>query len=298
MKKLLTTTGLSLLLISTAGISYGQAVICSPRTLIGGPDIVAELGIFPSGYSRVGTTNSSGSSSAGGLFQNSVNDIVENARRNNERRAAERGAARQRAHEMEMLERQLEAQNARSSADRSRVIAWIRANGIFERWELEFETPPGTMAMYLTANNDCSLTFSAPDLDSTTVTGVKRSANALSFTYSAATDDPITLNFELSINGDKLSGFSTVDVDNNLRGTKFPVRGTRLLRTGNVPQDCVTSTAPTNRSATPQNRDVEPEVRERATNLVEDLRSLGELHEQGILTDEEFNAAKRRLLGL
>ena len=76
MNKLLTTTALSLLLISTAGVSYGQAVICSPRTLIGGPNIVAELGICPAGYSRVGTTNSSGSSSAGGLFQNSVNDSL------------------------------------------------------------------------------------------------------------------------------------------------------------------------------------------------------------------------------
>jgi hypothetical protein len=47
MNKLLTTTALSLLLISTAGVSYGQAAICSPRTLIGGPDIVAELGICP-----------------------------------------------------------------------------------------------------------------------------------------------------------------------------------------------------------------------------------------------------------
>jgi len=36
MNKLLTTTALSLLLISTASVSYGQAAICSPRTLIGG----------------------------------------------------------------------------------------------------------------------------------------------------------------------------------------------------------------------------------------------------------------------
>ena len=89
MNKLLTTTALSFLLISTAGVSYGQAAICSPRTLIGGPNIVAELGICPTGYSRVGTTSSSGSSSAGGLFQNSVNDMVENARHKSEKAGAE-----------------------------------------------------------------------------------------------------------------------------------------------------------------------------------------------------------------
>ena len=37
---------------------------------------------------------------------------------------------------------------------------------------------------------------------------------------------------------------------------------------------------------------------ERGSNLVEDLSALGKLHTDGILTDEEFNAAKRRLLGL
>lgn len=36
----------------------------------------------------------------------------------------------------------------------------------------------------------------------------------------------------------------------------------------------------------------------RAANLVEDLAKLQDLHDQGVLDDEEFNAAKRRLLGL
>ena len=35
-----------------------------------------------------------------------------------------------------------------------------------------------------------------------------------------------------------------------------------------------------------------------AQSLVDSLNSLAELHESGVLTDEEFNAAKRRLLGL
>ena len=35
-----------------------------------------------------------------------------------------------------------------------------------------------------------------------------------------------------------------------------------------------------------------------AQSLVQSLTSLSELHEQGVITDSEFNAAKRRLLGL
>jgi hypothetical protein len=41
-----------------------------------------------------------------------------------------------------------------------------------------------------------------------------------------------------------------------------------------------------------------PQATERGNSLVNGLRDLTELHSQGILTDEEFNAAKRRLLGL
>ena len=37
---------------------------------------------------------------------------------------------------------------------------------------------------------------------------------------------------------------------------------------------------------------------DRGTSLVENLNRLTELHETGVLSDEEFNAAKRRLLGL
>ena len=37
---------------------------------------------------------------------------------------------------------------------------------------------------------------------------------------------------------------------------------------------------------------------DRGTSLVENLNRLTELHESGVLSDEEFNAAKRRLLGL
>ena len=77
---------------------------------------------------------------------------------------------------------------------------------------------------------------------------------------------------------------------------RSPLQGRRVSGTGNVPQQCITTRSTRNVAA--EDRDAEPEARERATSLVEDLRSLGELHEQGILTDEEFSAAKRRLLGL
>ena len=36
----------------------------------------------------------------------------------------------------------------------------------------------------------------------------------------------------------------------------------------------------------------------RGDTIADGLKNLSDLHQQGILTDEEFNAAKRRLLGL
>ena len=51
-------------------------------------------------------------------------------------------------------------------------------------------------------------------------------------------------------------------------------------------------------SATITRPPVNPEASQRGNSLVNGLNDLNALHSQGILTDEEFNAAKRRLLGL
>ena len=283
MKKLITTA----FLMTLANVSYGQDTICSPRTLIGGPDIVVR-GACPTGYGRVGTTNSSSNSGGGSLFENSLNSMTENARLQNERRAAEREAARLKTHERELLEMQLEAQRSRNQNTNSTT-----RNGSFgfEKWEVTMETPQGNVPFNLTAHNNCSLTFYSPELGVARVTGVSRSFNTLSFQSTAeAGGQSTTLYFNIDINRDRMTGQMTSDFGES------PLQGRRVSGTGNVPQQCITTRSTRNVAA--EDRDVEPEAQERASSLVEDLTNLGELHEQGILTDEEFNAAKRRLLGL
>jgi len=270
MKKLITTA----FLMALANVSFGQDVICRPSALTGGPDIVAQR-VCPVGYSPRSTANSSGSS--GGLFQSTINSINDNAQRNRERNAARADAIRQRAHERELLEMQLEAQR-NESLD-------------FERWEVTMESPQGNPTFYIHANNDCSLTFTSPELGDARVIGVSRTSNTLSFqsTPIEAGGQSLTLYFDTDINRDRMTGQMTSDLG------EFPLQGRRVSGTGNVPQQCITTRSTRNVAA--EDRDVE-EAQERASSLVEDLTSLGELHEQGILTDEEFNAAKRRLLGL
>ena len=59
-------------------------------------------------------------------------------------------------------------------------------------------------------------------------------------------------------------------------------------RLGDAPPGC----------GTQQTRSKRPEDQSRGESLVDSLNNLNELHQQGILTEQEFNAAKRRLLGL
>jgi len=61
-------------------------------------------------------------------------------------------------------------------------------------------------------------------------------------------------------------------------------------RTTSISAECISRS---NNSSTSNREDSD-----RGTSIVEGLESLNELHQQGVLSDEEFNAAKRRLLGL
>ena len=73
--------------------------------------------------------------------------------------------------------------------------------------------------------------------------------------------------------------------DTNFKTTTTKIEATRL---GEAPAGC------RRESGGPALVETAP----RGESLVDSLKDLNELHSQGILTDEEFNAAKRRLLGL
>jgi hypothetical protein len=116
MKKLIIT---AFLLMALANVSYGQGVICSPRTLIGGPDIVAQ-GVCPTGYTQVGTTNSSsnrgrGSASAP-IFQDMINRNEADRQARLAREAAAAEAQRQRNYEAQQAAERVRRQAIRNSS--------------------------------------------------------------------------------------------------------------------------------------------------------------------------------------
>jgi len=159
--------------------------------------------------------------------------------------------------------------------------------GFFESWSVVMHTPAGDLPARLTANNDCSITLSSEDLGTSNVTGVTRTRDSIYFRAEVDADgQTLYLNYSGRVRNNQLTGEYSTDYGS------FAMNGTRTVGTGAIPTRCL-SVETITEAVAPQN-----ENKERASNLVEDLTNLSELHSQGILTDEEFNAAKRRLLGL
>ena len=106
------------------------------------------------------------------------------------------------------------------------------------------------------------------------------------------------LRLNLRLSGQSLTGnLVTTSVqegfftDKELPPEEFELSGTRVSA---PPAGCGPSIEPS-----PQSRNSSsPEGIDRGETIADGLRNLSDLHRQGILTDEEFNAAKRRLLGL
>ena len=76
------------------------------------------------------------------------------------------------------------------------------------------------------------------------------------------------------------------------------IEAARTVRVFRERRDINTGVWGNSRSSLQTTLPATPQATERGNSLVNGLRDLTELHSQGILTDEEFNAAKRRLLGL
>ncbi len=87
----------------------------------------------------------------------------------------------------------------------------------------------------------------------------------------------IQLRTSVAVNEDAMQG----TIEDGSGSTRI-----RAERTSETPSHCL----PSNPAST--------NSQSRGSSLVEDLNRLQEFYDQGILNDEEFNAAKRRLLGL
>ena len=91
-------------------------------------------------------------------------------------------------------------------------------------------------------------------------------------------------------------GVSTIEwgwLEDTRKESNLYFTGQRLSK---PPSSCSSKT--TEQASSAESNSPSPTAGERGSSLVENLNNLNELYQKGILTDEEFNAAKRRLLGL
>ena len=293
MKKLLTST--ALLLIALAGVSYGQdVVICSPSALTGGPDIVAELGICPRGYMEVRRTANSSGNSSGGLFQRSVENMSDSIRRDNERRAAEREAARQRANERAIQERQIQAQQQQQRRINAALSEDSRC--LQGTWDVANFNPEALISLDVAANGDVylegnNLSEQAAIEPNSTVSVLNNNI------YMNINADEFRLRLNLRLSDDSLAGnLLLTRIEQRFFGDReLPTEERELLgtRVDQPPAGCELNIEPQ-----PQSTNSSSPTVNRGETIADGLRNLSDLHRQGILTDEEFNAAKRRLLGL
>ena len=283
MKKLIIT---AFLLMALANVSYGQGVICSPRTLIGGPDIVAQ-GVCPTGYTQVGTTNPSSNRGRGSasvqIFQDQINRNEADRQAGLARQAAAAEAQRQRDYQSQQATERDRQQNIRDSrlAESARCLegSWnvkalsnslggadldITSNGLVYLGGSLLSHQPG-ISVYL-GNNTFSLNGNGND------------GSELRQRFTLKDDVLIGTMTNIEVKKGFFKDKKLPAVTRNLRGTR-------------------TSPAPPNCGQVEKAQQTEATTN-RGESIAEGLASLSDLYEQGLLSEEEFNAAKRRLLGM
>lgn len=254
---------ISLIGLLVCGSVNAQSVICERYGALPGEPQQTFDRRCPAGYKEVGQVG--GSSRSGGLA-NTQQPLVDAITQNNERT------------------REFVQQSTRPARSYSNAIP---TRGTYESWNVVMQTPQGSLPAKLTANGDCSISFNSDGLGTAVVTNVVRTNDSIYFSVSVdAQGQTLYLNYAGLIENNTLTGEFSTDYGS------FAMNGTRSTGTGAIPSKCL-SADPSTSADKPQSNN-----QERASSLVEDLTNLSELHSQGVLTDEEFNAAKRRLLGL
>ena len=257
---------ISLIGLLICGSVNAQSVICERYGALPGEPKQTFDRRCPGGYKEVGQVG--GVSRSSGYIPDGLADrMLEEQRERNE-------------YIRESLEQAIRPRsNQRANA--------TNTTGFFESWNVVMHTPVGDLPARLTANNDCSMTLSSEDLGTSNITGVTRTRDSFYFRAEVNSEgQTLYLNYSGRVRNNQLTGEYSTSYGS------FAMNGTRTVGTGAIPSRCLTAETTTEALA-PQK-----ENKERASNLVEDLTNLSELHSQGILTDEEFNAGKRRLLGL
>jgi hypothetical protein len=277
-------------------------VICSPSALTGGPDIVAELGICPRGYMEVRnnriTTDPGLPGNPGGNFNRRTERMADSMRRDNERRAAEREAARQREHEANLINQQMQFEQQAQRRATARLPEASRC--LQGTWYIEAKVPNrDAVTAKLDVGDNGDIYWEGVNMSDGSLISNRDSSGSATLVnnniYISVNSTEYRMRISLSLSGQSLIGKNVVIgikkgffTDKELPPEEYEMTGARVSAT---PSGCESDIEPSSNS-----RSSSSEVR--GETIADGLRNLSELHEQEILTDEEFNAAKRRLLGL
>lgn len=265
-----------------------QVVVAQDRICekFGGGRIITEF-VCPAGYIDMGTvgvpsTSNRSQSNSMEIYQEMINRNETDRQARLAREAAAAEAQRQRNDEArQAAERKRQRIINNSNLDMSARCfegAWIIKNddNSAEMFDLDITRDGKVFVAGNLVNGDPTATLMLAN-------------NTLNITV---TEGNQSFSQRLRLDGERLVGNLTVTrvekgfwKDKKLPPEEFRVQA---VRTSAAPTECV----PTRQSS------VTSSAVSRGESIADGLKNLSELHSQGILTEEEFSAAKRRLLGL
>ena len=276
----------SILLTISATSVQAQSVICEK---FGAGQIIANRAC-PLGYVKKGevaTTNGGGFGSAG---MRAAQDMINRNEADRQARLAREATAaetqRQRNYEAQQAAERLQQQNMRSSKllDSARCLEG--------GWEIQMVgNDSEARSMRLDVTNDGMLFVDGQRASFQPNTTVLLANSAINLDARVAVNSSTTnqAQIQLSLNNEELIGSVrlTTKKEKLFGGTKDEAITFRAtgLRVSEAPDGCTTDLM---RESNPA----------RGETIADGLKNLSDLYDQGILTEEEFNAAKRRLLGL
>ena len=244
--------------------------------------------IFGLSVSQYAVAQGRGSASVQ-IYQDMINRNEADRQARLAREAAAAQAQRQRNFEAQQSAERQQQQNMRNSklVDSARCLegGWeINMVGIDpEEWSMRFDV-----------TNDGMLFVDGQRASFKSNTTVFLANNAISVDIQNVVNSSTTQQVQLqfSLNNEKLIGSvsSTTKKEKFFGGTNDETSTSRAtgLRVSEAPDGCATDLM----------RESSPRASERGETIADGLKNLSDLYSQGILTEEEFNTAKRRLLGL
>jgi hypothetical protein len=232
------------------------------------------------------------------IYQDMINRNEADRQARLDRQAAAAEAQRQREHEERMLRLRNQQPRNKPTSRSSGQPRLPDSRNIWEVWKL---TSQDDFTGLLTISTSCAASLrmgvTKYEVDRMIKTGSE--IRISSYESKNNSEDSVLVSAKLT------SPFSFTGKA-NLQGKEYAITGSRTRREGKNNAICLPPSSNSQRisSKTEDDREAQTSLnlksnnQERGKTLIEGLEALSKLHSDGILTEEEFNTAKRRLLGL